>query len=185
MGKIIYYSNYCDNCKNLLKILSKTDLVKSIHFICIDRRNQKNGKMYVILESNQEVVLPDTITSVPALLLLNENFKTFFGEDILKYLKPIQKQKQEQATNFQGEPDAYAMQSGGFGVASDNFSFLDQGFDELSAKGNGGLRQLHNYATLDYVDKIETPPDDYAPDTIGENVDMDKLQAKRMQDLKI
>ena len=185
MGKIIYYSNFCDNCKNLLKILSKTDLVKSIHFICIDRRNQKNGKTYVVLESNQEVVLPDTITSVPALLLLNEDFKTFFGEDILKYLNPIQKQKQEQATNFQGEPDAYTMQSGGFGVASDNFSFLDQGFDELSAKGNGGMRQLHNYATLDYVDKIETPPDDYAPDTIGENVDMDKLQAKRMQDLKI
>lgn len=185
MGKIIYYSNFCDNCKNLLKILSKTDLINSIHFICIDRRNQKNGKTYVILESNQEVVLPDTITSVPALLLLNEDFKTFFGEDILKYLNPIQKQKQELATNFQGEPDAFAMQSSGFGVASDNFSFLDQGFDELSAKGNGGMRQLHNYATLDYVEKIETPPDDYAPDTIGENVDMDKLQAKRMQDLKI
>tara|TARA_A100001015_G_scaffold297209_1_gene378431 strand:- start:163 stop:507 length:345 start_codon:yes stop_codon:yes gene_type:complete len=111
--------------------------------------------------------------------------KHFFVEDIVKYLNPIQKQKQEQATNFQGEPDAFAMQSGGFGVASDNFSFLDQGFDELSAKGNGGMRQLHNYATLDYVEKIETPPDDYAPDTIGENVDMDKLQAKRMQDLKI
>ena len=185
MGKIIYYSNFCDNCKNLLKILSKSDLVKSIHFICIDKRNQKNGKTYVVLESNQEVVLPDTINSVPALLLLNEDFKTFFGEDILKYLNPIEKQKKDVATNFQGEPGAFSMNSNFYGVASDNFSFLDQGFDELSAKGNGGLRQMHSYATLDHVEKIETPPDDYAPDTIGENVDMDKLQTKRMQDLKM
>jgi len=185
MGKIIYYSNFCDNCKNLLKILSKSNQVKSIHFICIDKRNVKNGKTYIILESNQEVVLPETINSVPALLLLNDNFKTFFGEDILKHLNPIEKQNKEQATNFQGEPGAFSMDGNFFGVASDNYSFLDQGFDELSAKGDGGLRQMHSYATLDHVEKIETPPDDYAPDTIGENVDMDKLQIRRNNDLKM
>ena len=44
MGKILYYSNYCNNCKNLLSIISRTELVKTIHFVCIDKRTQKNGK---------------------------------------------------------------------------------------------------------------------------------------------
>ena len=139
MGKIIYYSNYCDNCKSLLGILSKTDLIKDIHFICIDRRNIKNNKTYVILESNQEVVLPENIISVPALLLLNDNFKTYFGEDILNYLKPIEKEKTNIATNNQDEPNAFSIGSNFSGVTSDNYSYLDQSPDDLMAKGEGGM----------------------------------------------
>ena len=185
MGKIIYYSNFCDNCKNLLNVLSKYEMKNSIHFICIDKRNSKNGKTYIILESNQEVLLPDTITSVPALLLLNDNFKTYFGSDILEYLKPIEKHINNVSTNFQGEPNAFSLNSNTsfHGVTSDNYSFLDQSFEELSAKGDGGLRQMHNYSKLDSVDKIETPADDYVSDTIGE-IDMDKLQIQRNNDIK-
>ncbi len=183
MGKIIYYSNYCDNCKNILAKISKTDLVKSIHFLCIDKRNIKNNKTYIILESNQEVLLPDNITKVPALLLLNEGFKVFFGDDILTYLKPIEKIQNNKATNYQGEPNAYSLGNVGFGVVSDNYSFLDQTSDELSAKGNGGMRQIHNYATLNHEDKIDTPPEDYKPDTIGD-IDMEKIQNDRNNYIK-
>lgn len=188
MGKIIYYSNFCENCKKLLNLISKTDLQKTIHFICIDKRNQKNGKTYIILESNQEVLLPDNITSVPALLLLQDNFKTLFGNDILDYLKPIQREEKNIATNFQGEPESYSIGGGcvggmsntgfGFGVMSDSYSFLDQTFDDLSAKGDGGMRQMYNYTTLDYVEKIETPPEDYVPDKIG-SADMEKFKSQR------
>jgi hypothetical protein len=38
---------------------------------------------------------------------------------------------------------------GGFSnIVSDQYSFLDQGPEDLEAKGNGGLRQMHNYVDL-------------------------------------
>jgi len=52
----------------------------------------------------------------------------------------------------------------------------------LSAKGNGGLRQTHHYASINYTDQIETPPDTYSADTIG-NVSMEKLQSQRDNDV--
>ena len=64
------------------------------------------------------------------------------------------------------------------GVSSDNYSFLDQSIDALSAKGDGGLRQLRNNVRLEYTDNIETPPDDYTPNKVGE-VSLDKLQQER------
>ena len=54
-----------------------------------------------------------------------------------------------QATKFQGEPDAFGFDSlGSYGVSSDAFSFLDMNSDDLSAKGNGGLRQMYNYSSI-------------------------------------
>lgn len=179
MGKILYYSNYCNNCKNLLSVITRTDLIKSIHFICIDKRNIKNGKTYVVLESNQEVVLPENIKSVPALLLLNDNYKIYYGEDIIEYLKPIEKNNRDIATKNEGEPECFAINNANFsGVVSDCYSFLDQDASELSAKGNGGMRQLYNYATLDHIDKINTPTEDYTPDTIG-NINITNLENER------
>ena len=180
MGKILYYSNYCNNCKNLLSIISRTDLIKNIHFICIDKRNIKNGKTYVVLESNQELFLTDNIKSVPALLLLNDNYKIYYGKDIIEYLKPIEQNSRDIATNNEGEPECFAISNNSsyIGVVSDSYSFLDQDANELSAKGNGGLRQLYNYATLDHVDRIDTPTEDYTPDKIGD-INIKNLENER------
>jgi hypothetical protein len=48
------------------------------------------------------------------------------------------------------EPMAFSFGSGGgFGdVVSDSYSFLDQAPEDLEAKGNGGMRQMHNYVDL-------------------------------------
>ena len=51
----------------------------------------------------------------------------------------------------------------------------------LSAKGNGGLRQMYNYATINHNDKIETPPDDYVPDKVNE----DSLKNYESNNLKL
>ena len=77
---------------------------------------------------------------------------------------------------------AFSLGGGGFGVASDNYSFLDQSSDDLSAKGNGGLRQQHHYSTLNQSITIETPPDEYQPDKVGK-ISMEQLEAQRQSEI--
>ena len=67
---------------------------------------------------------------------------------------------------------------------SDNYSYLDQTSSDLSAKGNGGTRQMHSFVKLNNNNKIETPPEDYIPDKIGE-VDLGKIQQQRQKDIEI
>jgi len=138
-----------------------------------------------VLENGDRVVLPPQIDRVPALLLLTQGHKVLFGDAILQHIQPRIVIANNVATQNNGEPFAFASGSdfmGGFGVASDSFSFLDQTSDELSAKGNGGLRQLYNYATIDFHDKINTPAEDYTPDKVGA-VSLEQLQQKRMNDI--
>jgi len=110
-----------------------------------------------------------------------------FEEDIYKHLEPQQQQIQKKATNNNIEPLACSLNpdigGSGFGVVSDNFSFLDMSSEELSAKGEGGVRQLYNYATVSQDDKIYTPEDDYSPDKVADGT-MDKFQTDRENDIK-
>ena len=185
MSCILYYSNYCENCKVLLQNIAKWDEIKKdMHFLNIDKRKKgTNGATYIVLENGQEILLPPTITKVPALLLLNKGHHVLFGNNINKHLEPKQQLQASVATKNNGEPLAFSLMGGGYGgVASDNYSFLDQDADSLSAKGNGGMRQQHHYATLEYADNIDTPPDTYTPDKVGQ-VSMEQLQTKRNSDI--
>jgi hypothetical protein len=126
------------------------------------------------------VLLPPQIDRVPSLLLINNN-QIIYGDDIYNYLKPEEKVINNISTNFQGEPECFSFGNSNastLNVVSDNFSFLDQKSDSMLAKGDGGMRQLYNYATINNNDSIETPPDTYSPDTIG-NVSLEKLQEER------
>lgn len=151
MSSIFYYSNYCEICKKYLQLLSKANLSDEVHFICIDRRvKDANNKTYIVLENGQKIILPDNVTKVPALLLLNKGYQVIFGEQILQYLKPRQQQEVRVATQNNMEPMAFTLAGGAFGgsIVSDQYSFLDQSPDELTAEGNGGMRQMHNYVDL-------------------------------------
>jgi hypothetical protein len=151
MSCILYYSKYCDFCKKYLQLLSKSPSQNDIHFICIDKRvKDANNKTYIILENGQKIILPENVTKVPALLLLTKGYEVLYGEQILQYLKPRQQQEVRQATQNNMEPMAFSLGGGGgFGdIVSDQYSFLDQNPDELSAEGNGGMRQMHNYVDL-------------------------------------
>lgn len=151
MSSILYYSKYCEVSKKYLQILSKSNIQNDIHFICIDKRVKENNKTYIILDNGQKIILPDNVTKVPALLLLNQGYQVIYGEQILHHLKPRQQEEVRQATYNNMEPMAFSLGGGGGGfgdVVSDQYSFLDQDAGELSAEGNGGMRQMHNYVDL-------------------------------------
>jgi len=227
MSQILYYSKHCQVCNRIISELSKND-TSDIHFICIDeRRTDPDGSIKVILNGHREIVMPDNITSVPALLLMTRGYRILTGyTEIVAHLRPTVQMNHkfeqsnarneqsnarneqsnarnaasngtmqpssgppiqpQQSNDFSIEPIAFGMMdmSGMYGVASDMYSFLDQTSDSLLAKGDGGCRQMGHYASVEHEDLIETPPDTYAPDTIGE-VSIDKLTQDRNADANI
>ena len=183
MSYILYYSNYCNNSSQIIQKLSTSQIKNDIHFISIDDRIKKpDGSIYIKLKNQQEIVLPHTVDKVPALLLLNRGNQVVFGNQILEHLQPVRTGVQERMVNR--EPMAFSFNDmNSCGVTSDNYSFLDQSIEDLSAKGQGGMRQLRNNVTWETVDSIETPPDDYVPNKVGE-ISMEQLQQQRAQSLK-
>ena len=167
MSSILYYSNFCEHSKKMLQTFSKTSVAKEIHFICIDNRvKDSNNKVFIVLQNGQQIIMPENVTKVPALLLLTQNYKVLYGEAIYDHFKPQEKIVTKQVTNNNLEPMAFSF--GGFGgminsggIASDNYSFLDMDSDSLGTKGNGGLRQMHSYVSLNDNYAIPTPNDDH------------------------
>lgn len=131
--------------------------------------------------------MPENVNRVPALLLLNQNYQVLYGEAILNHLKPAQEIAVKKATQNNMEPMAFSF-GGGFGnIVSDAFSFLDQGAEELEAKGNGGMRQMHNYVDLNYSDNISTPADEHeykGSNKISGDLTVEQLQQQRESELQ-
>jgi hypothetical protein len=189
MSSIIYYSNYCEHSKKLLQGLSKSQVCKDIHFICIDNRVRgDNGKIFIQLQNGQKIVMPETVTKVPALLLLNQNYKVLYGEDINNFFRPREEVITKQVTHNNLEPSAFSLGGSFGGVSSDQYSFLDMDSDSLTAKGDGGVRQMHNYVSLDYVDKMSAQQDDGQGSKNSGRLtasDIEKYQRERDQDINM
>ena len=187
MSSILYYSNFCDKSKSLLQRLAKSKIKEGIHYMCIDKRVKgESGAWYIVMEDGQQIILPPHVNRVPALLLLNQNHAVLYGDQITNHLKPMDVQQNNVATGFNGEPSPFSTGSefmGGFGVMSDNYSFLDQSSEDLSAKGSGGLRQLYNYATIDFNQTIECPAIEEKQARIGSDVTLEKLQQERNEQI--
>lgn len=190
MSSILYYSNFCEHSKKLIQTVSKSQIAKDIHFICIDKRvKDNNNKIYIILPNEQKIIMPENVTKVPALLLLNQNYKVLYGEAIYNHFKPEERAVVKQATKNNFEPMAFSFGMGCGGIASDNYSFLDMDSDSLGTKGNGGMRQMHSYVSLnsDNQFSIPTPEDefDYKQSNKIKDGEMkiEDLQKQRDQDL--
>jgi hypothetical protein len=183
MSCVLYYSKYCEICKKLIYNLGKTNIKDKIHFLNIDKRINENGKTFILLENGQKILLPPNINMVPALLLLSKGNKIIFGNDVENYFIPLVNSEKKESVKLSGEPLAFSLYEMGTSM-SDNYSYLDQTSSDLSAKGNGGTRQMHSFVKLNNNNKIETPPEDYIPDKIGE-VDLGKIQQQRQKDIEI
>lgn len=182
MGSILYYSNYCNHCKNILLNLSRNRIKENVHFVCIDKRTKKGNDTFAVLET-KEILIPPTIKKVPSLLLLNRGNMIIEGDDVCEHIIENIQQDTMQATDGNGEPKSYGMNDFG-NIQSDTYSFLDQDPNELQAKGNGGLRQTHNYTLLNNDTAIETPVETYKPDTISNSgMSYEKMVQMRNKDV--
>ena len=181
MSSILYYSNFCEHSKKLLQSISKTQLGKDIHFMCIDKRVSEGGKIYIVLETGQKILLPENVAKVPALLLLNNN-QILYGDNIYNHFKSKQEVVTKQVTQNNMEPMAFSLGgSGGFsGVTSDQYSFLDMEPESLTAKGDGGMRQMHNYVQLNHVDSFQPISKDEGKPS--EHMTIEQLQQQRDKD---
>ena len=187
---VLYYSNFCKHSQKIIQFLSRGGLLESISAICIDKRSrdEKTNQLIIICENGQRVLLPPNIQSVPALLLVNKNYQVILGEDIIHHFEPAMRKKISNANIGNGEPFGYSIQSsaytGGSNIVSEQFTFYDMSPEELSAKGNGSARQMYNYVAANQESNfIQTPPDTYKPDKIGESITIDQLQQQRSQEV--
>jgi hypothetical protein len=182
---ILYYSNYCKHSQKLVQTLVKGNMADKLSFICIDKRvkDPKNNQSYIILENGSKVVLPPNIHSVPALLLIKQNYRVLLGDEIMQHMHPQLKQLNEKATGFHGEPSSFSLSNFGT-IVSEHYTDYNMSPDELSAKGKGASRQLFNYVSAsDDIKFINTPPDNYRPDKLSNNVTIDSLQQQRLDEI--
>jgi len=190
MSAILYYSNFCEHSKKLLQNVSKHNVTNDIHFICIDKRvKDTNNKVFIVLENGQKIIMPENVNRVPALLLLTQDYKVLYGESILQYFKPKQEVNVKRATQNNMEPMAFSFGGGGgFGdVVSDQYSFLDQDPEALKASGNGGIRQMHNYVDINYIDPLtngQSDGNDKKSSKLPQGLTIEQLQQQRDSEIK-
>jgi hypothetical protein len=173
MSSVLYYSKSCPHSVKLLQSLKGTELSTNINYICIDKRvKDPDGKVRIVLQNGSKVIMPPSLTSIPGLMLLNNNYQILYGDQIYQYLKPQQKEEIRVATENNMEPSAFSLGGSGF-VVSDEYSFLDQ---DLESNGNGGTRQMHHYESLNQ------PPKPLGPQIKNDNI---KQSNNRLRDGQI
>ncbi len=158
---ILYYSKHCKECDKLLMGLSKLPLQNEINFICIDQRfrDPATNKTFVILQNNSRVLLPDNITHVPAMLLLDQGYKTLYGSDIGEYIGRKMQAYNQAATQNNMEPIGFHMGSGlgSGGVISDKFT-------DLTSSPGLGVPSTEDMRS--YVNNVTIPPGMNMPGSI-------------------
>lgn len=185
MSDILYYSNYCKHSQSIIQYFAKNNLTDKVSFICVDKRivDSKTGYTHIILENGKKVLLPPNIHHVPSLLLTKQNYKVVLGDNIIGYFKPKVVEQNEIATDYQGEPSGFYI-GGGTNIVSEQYTFYNMSPEELSAKGKGGMRQLHNYVKANHEPVfINTPPDKYQPDKLSNQLTLETLQQQRNNDI--
>jgi len=189
---IFYYSNYCKHSQNVLQFLVRGNLTDKVSFICIDKRfyDKKTNQTKIAMENGVTTILPPNIHSVPALLLVNQNYQLVLGDNIIKHYEPIVRKNIMKANLQNGEPMGVPIHSisgsGGSNIVSEQYTSYNMSPDELSGRGSGGNRQMYNYVPVDAFEEqhIQTPPDTWKPDKLSGSVSIDSLQKQRNSEIQ-
>ena len=164
---VLYYSNNCKHCQKLLAHLAKIGVLEKYNFICIDRRSvdPNTRQVSITLDRGVKASLPPNVSRVPTLLLVNQKFTAIIGDEIYNYVNANVKKDQDPtnlAVENGGEPIGYILSpsSGGVNIISETYTMYNAPPEELSAKGTGGTRQMHNYVSVSRDQaSIHTPQD--------------------------
>ena len=179
----LYFSKFCKHSSKVLEEINKSGINDKFIYISIDKRFIKNNITYILNSDGTSFALPPMINRVPV-LLLKPNHEILSGNQILEYIKPQIKNINDEKKMLQNEPNPFCLvvdNGNAFGVNSDNFSFLDTSLDDLSAKGEGGLRQMYNYSTLNEEHNIHTPAQ--TDKTLKMNSSLEELEEQRKNDI--
>ena len=186
---ILYYSNHCPHSKKLIHYISRAGLIDKLNAICIDKRtvDPNSGQIYITLENGKKIMLPPNIQTVPALLIVKQNYRALFGKDILAYYEPLVKEQTQEAQQFQGEPIGMplAATSAGVAIHSEQYTLYDLSPDDLSAKSTSAKRPMYQYVSAQSHQsfQIPTPPDTYRPDKVDSSITVEALEQKRNTDV--
>lgn len=161
---IFYYSNYCPHSQKVLQFFVRANLTGELNFVCIDKRGRdpNTNQMFIIMDNGDRVLMPPNIHSVPAVLMIENNYKVIYGEEIVKHYEPSIVNDKMMATNFNGEPS-------GFSLAG---SILDN---------RGGSMGISLNSTYNGRQMINTPPPEQGNNKIkdGDNSMTSKMEEMR------
>jgi len=187
MSYVLYFSNYCNNSKNIMnKVIKDYNNPSDIHWACIDNRSKEGNNTYILLKNGTKLLMPDIINRVPALLSLID-YKIYYGNDIMSICQHLYNKTKDYKTHSSSsqpsshspsfvntnnnisqnnqqfikndEPEAYSLGNSinsNNNVLSDQYSAWTLDSDQLMAKGDGGVLQMHNYVNVNYKDNITT-----------------------------
>jgi len=184
---ILYYSNLCPNSKKVLEFIRENSLIEKMACVSIDRRfrDPVSGQYQIELENGKRAILPPNVHSVPALLVVKDNYRAIFGGEIVTYLTP--QVRSSAMAEFNGEPMGYVLGSAAANsnIVSEQFTAYDMSPEDLGAKASSHARPLYNYvsASHDMSYKIPTPEDNYKPNKLDESATIDNLQKMRNSDV--
>jgi hypothetical protein len=182
---ILYYSNHCPHSQKIIHFISRAGLIDKLNAICIDKRtvDPHSGQIFISLENGKKIMLPPNIQTVPALLIVKQNYRALFGKDILAYFEPLIKEKTQQAQQQQGEPIGMPLAASNAGVSihSEQYTLYDLSPEDLSAKSTSAKRPMYQYVSAQSHQpfQIPTPPDTYRPDKVDSSLTVESLEQKR------
>lgn len=115
---IFYYSNYCQHSQKVFQFLVRANLTTEINCICVDKRGRdtQTNQMYIVMPNGDKILMPPNINSVPALLMMKQNYNVIYGYDIIKHYEPSIVNDKMMATNFNGEPSGFTLGGPNAGV---------------------------------------------------------------------
>lgn len=148
---IFYYSNFCQHSQKTLQFLVRANLANELVCICVDKRGRdpRTNQLYIEMDNGNKVFMPPNVHSVPALLVMSDNYRVVYGDDIAKMYESRVINNQMLATNFNGEPSGFSIGTG----------------SSLTGSGSAGLPLSMSYSD---TFTINTPPLDYGSNRIKE-----------------